>query len=82
LVAKAELDPDVKSVIKTTYGLVSNKDFVRHGGTALQHIGEQEAIFFFDFAATSIIYIKAKMGQERQQAARRGPGGTNAASGR
>lgn len=67
LAAKAGLDPDVERLIKTTYGVVSNRDFVRHGGTALQEIGELEATFFLEFAATAIVYIKAKIEKEPQQ---------------
>jgi hypothetical protein len=61
LAASARLDPDIERLITTTYGLVSNRDIVRHGGTALQDIGELEATFFLEFAATAIVYIKAKM---------------------
>ena len=67
LSAKAGLDPDVERLIKTAYGLVSNKDFVRHGGTAPQNIGEVEATFFLEFAATAIVYIKAKIEKQPQQ---------------
>ena len=39
LIKKADLDPDIASVISKVYGLLSNKDFVRHGGVEEQRYG-------------------------------------------
>lgn len=61
LIKNQQLDPDVGKIISKVYGLISNKDFVRHGGTNEQEIGKLEAEFFLDFAATAIIYIKGKL---------------------
>jgi hypothetical protein len=43
------------------YGLASNKDFVRHGGTASSKIGKEEAEFFLEFSAAAILYITSKL---------------------
>lgn len=54
------LDSDISKLISKAYGLTSNKDFVRHGGVENQKISKEEAEFFLEFAAISIIYIRAK----------------------
>ena len=64
LVKKAEIDPDIQRIITQAYGLVSNKDFVRHGGTQKQNLTKEDAEFFLDFAASSIVYLKAKLKDE------------------
>lgn len=46
------------------YGYVSNKDFVRHGGTEHQNITKEDAEFFLDFAGISIKYLKEKIENE------------------
>ncbi len=56
-----DIDADIGKIISQAYGLCSNKDFVRHGGTQNQSIGKFEAEFFLDFAASSIIYLKSKL---------------------
>lgn len=61
LVKSAGLDQDIEKLISQAYGLASNKDFVRHGGVANQDIGQLEAEFFLDFAASAIIYIRGKL---------------------
>jgi len=61
LIKKAGLDQDIEKLISQTYGLVSNKDFVRHGGVANQNISQIEAEFFLEFAASAIIYIRSKL---------------------
>jgi hypothetical protein len=61
LIKNQEVDTDIGKIISQVYGLCSNKDFVRHGGTRNQSIGKFEAEFFLDFAASSIIYIKGKL---------------------
>jgi hypothetical protein len=61
LIKDPRIDPDVGRIISQAYGLSSNKDFVRHGGVQNQAIGQLEAEFFLDFAASAIIYIKGKI---------------------
>jgi len=63
LIKNAGIDPDIGRIISQVYGLSSNKDFVRHGGVQSQAIGELEARFFLDLAASAIIYIKGKFKQ-------------------
>jgi len=55
------MDRDIQSLISGVYGRVSNKGFVRHGGTKDFDLGKAEAEFFLEFASISIIYIKAKL---------------------
>lgn len=61
LIKNPKIDPDIGKIISQVYGLSSNKDFVRHGGVQNQIIGQLEAEFFLDFAASAIIYIKGKL---------------------
>lgn len=61
LINNQKIDPDIGKIISQVYGLSSNKDFVRHGGVQDQLIGQLEAEFFLDFAASAIIYIKGKL---------------------
>jgi len=61
LIKNKQIDPDIGKIISQTYGLSSNKDFVRHGGVKKLLIGRLEAEFFLDFAASAIIYIKDKL---------------------
>ncbi len=61
LVKKAGLDPDIENLISRVYGLVSNKDFVRHGGTTARDLGKPEAEFFLELAAIVIVYLKEKI---------------------
>ena len=60
LIKSPNIDPDIGKIISQVYGLSSNKDFVRHGGVQNQVIGQLEAEFFLEFAASAIIYIKGK----------------------
>ena len=60
IIKNVELDDDIRRLISSAYGMVSNKDFVRHGGTIQQQITENEARFFLEFSASAIIYIIAK----------------------
>ena len=60
LIKNPNIDPDIGKIISQVYGLSSNKDFVRHGGVQNQVIGQLEAEFFLEFAASAIIYIKGK----------------------
>jgi len=60
LIKSPNIDPDIAKIISQVYGLSSNKDFVRHGGVQNQAIGQLEAEFFLEFAASAIIYIKGK----------------------
>lgn len=64
LVKKAEIDEDIGRLVSMAYGLVSNKDFVRHGGTEEQNLTQEDAEFFLEIAATTIIYLKSKLEEE------------------
>lgn len=48
-------------MISQAYGLVSNKDFVRHGGVVSQKLSASEAEFFIEFSGIAISYLKKKM---------------------
>lgn len=61
LIKESDIDPDISKIISAAYGLVSNKDFVRHGGVVNQELGKLEAEFFLEFAGCAIIYIKEKL---------------------
>ena len=61
LIKNIDLDSDISKLISQAYGLISNKDFVRHGGVKNQNISKIEAEFFLEFAAVSIIYIREKL---------------------
>ena len=61
LINKSELDDDIRRLISQAYGLLSNKDSVRHGGVTNQDLTESEAEFFLEFAAISIIYLKRRL---------------------
>ncbi len=61
LIKNPKIDRDIGKIISKVYGLSSNKDFVRHGGVQNQLIGQLEAEFFIEFAASAIIYIKGKL---------------------
>lgn len=61
LIKRAELDEDIQRVVGQVYGMVSNRAFVRHGGTEASSLGKEEAEFFLEFAASAIIYITAKL---------------------
>ncbi len=61
IVKQAGLDPDIERLVSQAYGYTSNKDFVRHGGTAESTLTKAEAEFFLDFSAAAIVYISAKL---------------------
>ena len=61
LIKNNDLDQDVQKLIDMAYGLISNKDFVRHGGVTNQNIERPEAEFFLEFSAIAIVYIKDKI---------------------
>jgi len=61
LIKSASLDNDIGRLISQAYGLTSNKHFVRHGGTEDSKLGKEDAEFFLEFAAVSIVYLKAKI---------------------
>jgi hypothetical protein len=61
IIKSAELDEDIERLVSQAYGLASNKDFVRHGGTASSKIGKEEAEFFLEFSAAAIVYITSKL---------------------
>ncbi len=59
-----EIDLDISSIISKAYGVLSNKDSVRHGGVKAQDLSQSDAEFFLEFSAISIIYLKNKLGQK------------------
>lgn len=61
IIKSANIDNDIQKLISQMYGLVSNKDFVRHGGTTEQNITKEDAEFFLNFSAISIQYLKSKI---------------------
>lgn len=61
IIKQADLDPDIERLISQAYGYVSNKAFVRHGGTTASVLTRTEAEFFLEFAAMSIVYITSKL---------------------
>lgn len=61
IIKGANLDPDIERLVNVAYGSASNKDFVRHGGTQPSNLLREEAEFFLEFAAASIVYIAAKL---------------------
>ena len=65
LVKQVDIDQDVRRILSHMYGLVSNKAFVRHGAMQTEDIGQEEAEFFLEFAAISIIYLKNKLESEQ-----------------
>lgn len=61
IIKQANLDPDIERLVSQAYGATSNMNFVRHGGTVDSGLTKDEAEFFLEFAATSIVYITRKM---------------------
>ena len=61
VIKSANIDNDIKKLISQMYGLVSNKDFVRHGGTIQQDIKKSDAEYFLNFSAISIQYLKSRI---------------------
>ena len=61
VIKSANIDNDIKKLISQMYGLVSNKDFVRHGGTIEQDIKKADAEYFLNFSAISIQYLKNRI---------------------
>jgi hypothetical protein len=57
----ADIDNDIKKLISQMYGLVSNKDFVRHGGTIEQDISKEDAEYFLNFSSISIQNLKKRI---------------------
>ena len=61
VIKSADIDADIKKLISQMYGLVSNKDFVRHGGTIEQNLNKDDAEYFLNFSAISIQYLKQRL---------------------
>lgn len=61
LIKQANLDQDIERIVNLAYGAVSNKAFVRHGGTIESGLTKAEAEFFLEFSAISILYITQKL---------------------
>ncbi|EMB4306738.1 hypothetical protein ACOKZV_001202 [Pseudomonas aeruginosa] len=64
IIKQANLDPDIERLVSQAYGAISNKAFVRHGGTVASDLTKAEAEFFLEFSATSIVYITQKLKHE------------------
>lgn len=60
-IKSADIDNDIKKIISQMYGLVSNKDFVRHGGTTEQNITKADAEYFLNLSAISIQYLNQRL---------------------
>lgn len=60
IIKRANLDPDIERLVSQAYGSLSNKAFVRHGGTVASGLTKEEADFFLEFAATTIVYLTKK----------------------
>lgn len=63
-IKSANIDSDIKKLISQMYGLVSNKDFVRHGGTFDQDIKKSDAEYFLNFSSISIQYLVKRLKEE------------------
>lgn len=61
IIKRGNLDPDIERLISQAYGALSNKDFVRHGGTTVSTLTKDDAEFFLEFAAIAIVYITRKL---------------------
>jgi hypothetical protein len=61
IIKQIDIDTDIGKLLSQAYGLVSNKAFVRHGGTEHENLTQQEAEFFVEFAAIAIVYLKNKL---------------------
>ena len=64
MIKSADIDSDIKRIISQMYGLVSNKDFVRHGGTSVQDIKKSDAEFFLNFSGITIQYLIKRLKEE------------------
>lgn len=60
LVKKLPIDHDISRLISAAYGVLSNKPSVRHGGTRSSGLEKEEALFFLEFSAVAIEYLKSK----------------------
>lgn len=67
IIKQAKLDADIERLVSQAYGALSNKAFVRHGGTVASGLTKAEAEFFLDFSATSIVYITQKLKREPRE---------------
>ncbi|MDJ1174478.1 hypothetical protein [Roseofilum capinflatum] len=61
LIKSDNLDADIAKLVSQAYGIASNKNGIRHGGTSIENLSKDEAEFFLDFCAIAIIYIIAKL---------------------
>ncbi len=61
LIKNAQLDKDIERLISQVYGIASNMDFVRHGGTSSMKLTKAEAEFFLELSAIAISYIISKL---------------------
>jgi hypothetical protein len=61
LIKSDKIDADITKLVSQAYGIASNKNGIRHGGTSIENLSKDEAEFFLDFCAIAIIYIIAKL---------------------
>lgn len=64
IIKSTKIDSDIKKIISQVYGFVSNKDFVRHGGTQIQNIKKSDAEYFLNFSAITIQYLKQRINNQ------------------
>lgn len=67
MIGKVRIDKDTGKLMSQAYGLVSNKDFVRHGGTIAQELTKEDAEFFLEFAAVCNTYLTARLKKPGKQ---------------
>jgi hypothetical protein len=61
LVKRVDMDEYIRRLIAQAYGYASDMDSVRHGGTKAGELRAEDAEFFLNFAASCIIYLKARL---------------------
>lgn len=66
LVKDERIDQDIGRIVSQAYGLLSNRDFVRHGGTTDSTLRPEDAEFFLELAAISIYYLKIVLSDEHK----------------
>lgn len=61
LIKAVKIDKTVRRILSNAYGVISDKDYVRHGGVTEEELSQEDAEFFLEFAAVSINYLKRKL---------------------
>lgn len=57
LLPKTKIDPDIKRIISHLYGVMSNRDFIRHGGVEDPNLDLETSEFILELAGTAIQYL-------------------------